>query len=176
MRFSLTLGFCTAIGMLAVQTVPATAADPARAQAIITATPGNTVFGMLNLEQGEGGVRISGLVRGFSASTRHGFHVLETKDCKLEDARNPGVHFNPAGRNHGDPSRSNHHAGDLPNVDADAQGNAVIDITIMGVTLAAGETSLLNHAIGFTQRSDDYTTQPSGGSGPRIACGVIKPI
>lgn len=162
--------------LLAFNANPVNAASPARAQAVVTATPGNTTFGILTLEESANGLRISGMIRGFSPSTRHGFHVLETGECKPEEARTAGVHFNPGKRQHGDPSKSNHHAGDLPNVDADAQGNAMIDITIKGVTLGTDATSLINRAIIFSQRSDDYTTQPSGGSGPRIACGVIKPV
>ena len=76
---------------------------------------------------------------------------------------------------HGDPSSSPKHLGDLPNIDSDAQGRATVNATIEGATLRdSGPHDLVGKAVIVHAKRDDYMTQPSGDSGDRIACGVIR--
>ena len=45
----------------------------------------------------------------------------------------------------------------------------------MGVSLQTGQSNdVFGKAVVLHQKPDDYATQPSGNSGPRIACGVIS--
>ena len=75
----------------------------------------------------------------------------------------------------GGPSSTNRHLGDIPNVEANAEGNATVSATIGGATLRdGGPNDLVGKAVIVHAKRDDYTTQPSGDSGDRIACGVVK--
>ena len=103
----------------------------------------------------------------------HGFHVHETGDCSALDASSAGAHYNPAGAAHGDPASVTHHAGDIPNVQADESGRARVDARVQGVSLG-GANDIIGRALIVHADPDDYTTQPSGNSGARIACGVIE--
>jgi Cu-Zn family superoxide dismutase len=62
---------------------------------------------------------VSGLTPGL-----HGFHIHEKGDCSAPDGTSAGGHFNPTGKPHGSPEHAQHHAGDLMQLVADANGNA----------------------------------------------------
>jgi Cu-Zn family superoxide dismutase len=68
------------------------------------------------------------------------------------------------------------HLGDLPNVTADAQGDVGMQLSLdqlpaqlMPEIFDADGTAIVVHAA-----ADDYRTDPSGNSGGRIACGVLR--
>jgi Cu-Zn family superoxide dismutase len=111
-------------------------------------------------------------VRGLAPGSEHGFHIHDKGDCSAADASSAGGHFNPGAAQHGAGSGV-HHAGDIPNIKADARGVAHVDAKVAGVTLAAGATSVAGRSLVVHRDADDYTTQPAGNSGPRVACGVI---
>jgi superoxide dismutase, Cu-Zn family len=135
---------------------------------------GSSVTGSLSLQQQDGGVRITGEVRGLAPASAHGFHVHEKGDCSAADASSAGPHFNPMGAPHGNMAAGPHHAGDMPNIMADQRGVARVDVLVPGATLAAGPGSITGRAIVVHRDPDDYATQPAGNAGPRVACGVIK--
>lgn len=158
---------------------PAAAQTPAppvtTAVANLAATQGNNASGTLTLTPDKGGVRVTGTVRGLTADKEFGFHVHEKGDCSAPDASSAGSHFNPAAQEHGDPRGTAHHLGDMPNIKAEAEGTANVDLTIDGAALGSGgQNDVLDKAIVVHAMPDDYKTQPSGNSGGRIACGVIK--
>lgn len=68
-----------------------------------------------------------------------------------------------------------HHGGDMPNIKADAQGNASIDGPVASnVNLGkADQSDIAGHAVIVHADPDDYKTQPTGNAGGRLACGVI---
>lgn len=137
-------------------------------------TQGNTVSGTLALAQSAQGVRITGAVQGLKPDAAFGFHVHEKGDCSAADASSAGGHFNPTQQQHGDPSGAAHHAGDMVNIQSNAEGIAQVDTTAAGTTLRGdAATEVLGKAIVVHESPDDYATQPSGNSGKRIACGVI---
>lgn len=141
----------------------------------LAATAGNQAAGSLDLTAAGDGVKIAGSITGLKADTEHGFHIHEKGDCSAPDASSAGEHFNPTSQPHGDPNGAEHHAGDIPNVRADAQGTAQVDATVSGVTLHdGGANDIVGKAIIVHEKADDYKTQPSGNSGDRIACGVIE--
>ena len=135
---------------------------------------GSSVTGNLRLSDSSAGLRITGEVRGLAPGSEHGFHIHDKGDCSAPDASSAGGHFNPAAAAHGRAgSGAPHHAGDLPNIKADAKGVAMVDQTVAGVTLAAGATGAGGRAVVVHRDPDDYTSQPAGNAGPRVACGVI---
>ncbi|RYZ10424.1 MAG: superoxide dismutase family protein [Comamonadaceae bacterium] len=119
------------------------------------------------------GVRATGDVRGLTPGTEHGFHIHEKGDCG-RDGEAAGGHFNPAGTPHGMFGAPGSHAGELPSLVADASGAARFDVELHTVSLGTGAANdILGKALVVHRDRDDYTTQPSGNSGPRITCAVI---
>jgi Cu-Zn family superoxide dismutase len=135
---------------------------------------GSTVSGSLQLRDSTAGLRITGEVRGLAPDSGHGFHIHDKGDCSAADGASAGGHFNPTGAPHGRAgSGAAHHAGDMPNIKADAKGVAKVDQTVAGVVLAAGANGAAGRSLVVHRDPDDYTSQPAGNSGPRVACGVV---
>lgn len=103
----------------------------------------------------------------------HGFHVHENGDCSAADASSAGGHFNPTNAPHGGPRDSSRHVGDFGNLTAGPNGEIHEQLTLRGVRVRAGTTSIVGRALVLHAKRDDLTTQPSGDAGARIACGVI---
>ncbi len=107
----------------------------------------------------------------------HGFHVHEGGDCSALDASGAKGHFNPAGMPHGHHHRMHYtqrHAGDLPNLVADASGQAYYRAEVTGLRVDGSALGLIGRSVIVHADADDYQSQPAGNSGRRIACGVIK--
>lgn len=157
---------------------PATApAARTTAKVSLTSAAGSAVKGDLTLTNEGVAVSIRGEITGLAPGKEHGFHVHEVGQCSLPDFTSAGEHFNPTKASHGDPKSSEHHLGDIPNVKADENGRATVDVSVKGITLEDKDGSpneILGKALVVHAMPDDYKTQPSGGSGARIACGVIS--
>ena len=145
-------------------------APPAYVATTLQPTTGNTATGTVWFIADGADVRIRGRVSGLKPNQEHGLHVHEKGDCSSGDGMSAGGHFNPAGKPHGPPG-GEHHAGDLPALKADASGSAAVDARVGG--LAGGPNDYAGKALVVHLNPDDYTTQPTGNSGARIACGVI---
>lgn len=143
------------------------------ADAVFVARSGGTVAGTITLRETARGLRLRGEIRGLKPNGEHGFHIHEKGDCSAPDAMSAGGHFNPDGLAHGRPSQGPHHAGDLLNLRANANGIARVDQRIEGVTLTAGPRSVAGRSLVVHRDPDDYASQPAGNSGPRIGCAVI---
>ncbi len=119
------------------------------------------------------GVRVAGEVRGLPPGTEHGFHIHEKGDCG-DNGNASGGHFNPAGGVHGKFGAPGSHAGELPSLVADASGVARFGAEVHSISLAEGTANnVVGRALVVHRDRDDYTSQPAGNSGPRIACAVI---
>ncbi|GGM18218.1 superoxide dismutase family protein [Deinococcus aerophilus] len=108
----------------------------------------------------------------------HGLHLHAVGACTPTFAT-AGGHFNPSSRPHGYLNRDGHHAGDLPNLRVDADGNATLQVRTSQVTLSEGAHSLFDAdgaALVLHTGPDDYLTDPAGASGDRIACGVLTRV
>ena len=136
-------------------------------------TAGSQVQGTARFTERAGGVRVAGEVRGLRPHTEHGFHVHEKGDCSAPDATSAGGHFNPAGAPHGRPGAGPHHAGDLPNLRADANGVARFDFVAPALSISGIGNSVVGRGLVVHRDPDDYRSQPAGESGPRVACAVI---
>lgn len=131
--------------------------------------------GTVTLKDGNAGVLMrieaSGLTPGW-----HGLHLHEKGDCSdaAEGFKVSGKHEGHGnGALHGLLNPAGPEAGDLPNLHADADGTAHAEIFVAGlkiVDLTDGDgTAILIHA-----GEDDHQSQPIGGAGDRVACGVIE--
>lgn len=135
---------------------------------------GSQVSGKLMLMPMGDGVHITGDIGGLAPNSTHGFHIHEKGDCSAADASSAGGHFNPAGDAHGRASAPHHHLGDNDNLVADANGIARVNAHFAGAVLGGGGADdVVGKAVVVHADADDYTSQPSGNAGARIACGVI---
>jgi len=147
-----------------------------RADAVLEAPKGSMLWGSVSFVEVDRGLLIRADVRGLPPGGVFGFHVHEKGDCSSADFTSAGGHFNPGGKPHAHPTRPERHAGDLPNLTADAEGNAVYVFETKLLTVTKGPNSVVGRAVVIHARPDDYTSQPAGNSGPRIACGLIRQV
>ena len=110
---------------------------------------------------------ISGLPRtdGTAHGRIFGFHIHEGTDCGSGMGNPFGdtmSHYNPDGAAHPD------HAGDLPPL----FGNNGTALSVF-LTDRFSLPEIIGRTIVIHDHPDDFTTQPSGNSGTKIACGVI---
>lgn len=95
-----------------------------------------------------------------------GFHIHSGSGCggsmdgPFSDAM---AHYNPGGCAHP------YHAGDLPPL----FGNSGYALSVF-LTDRFSVSEVIGRTVIIHDRPDDFTTQPSGNSGTKIACGVIE--
>ena len=158
--------------MLAGGCATSMSASAPTARASLAPTTGNQANGAVTFEPRGDKIRVVAKVGGLTPGA-HGFHIHEKGDCSAADGTSAGGHFNPGGQPHGDPAGPAHHAGDMPALVADANGNATLDAVLDGVTIGSGPGDIVGRAVVVHKDPDDFRTQPAGNSGARIACGVI---
>lgn len=163
----------------ACQTTPE---EPLRATAQLKPTKGSKMFGEVSFEQVGDKVRMQVVVQGLKPGGEYGFHIHEVGDCRAHDAMSTKGHFNPFSKPHGYWGDAERHAGDLPSIlvphgdkkRPNKAGRAKLDVTLDQITLKPGPGNIIGRGIIVHAQPDDYTTQPTGNAGARIACGVIQ--
>jgi len=159
-----------AIGIAFCGSAP-TWAQQTSATAVLKPTAGNTATGTVTFTQKGDKVAVVAAITGLSPGP-HGFHIHEKGDCSAADGMSAGGHFNPSGKPHGDPATAEHHAGDMPQLVADAGGKATLNAELSPMAIG-GAGDIVGKAVIVHKDADDYKTQPTGNSGARVACGVI---
>lgn len=132
------------------------------------------IKGLMQLYQLPQGVLIVVEVMGLPSSKDscksgiHGLHIHDGTRCTGNEAdpfANAGTHYNPKMCAHP------HHAGDLPPL-LENQGYAM--------SVFYTERFRVNEVLGKTvivhDKADDFTSQPAGDSGNKIACGEIRAL
>lgn len=131
---------------------------------------------------GEAGSRVNGIVRFYrymegtmvvaqirglpeSESGFYGFHIHEGDSCCGADFAETGGHYNPGLSLH--PK----HAGDLPPL-LGCNGMAFLAV----FTERFCPRDVIGRTVVIHSHPDDFRSQPSGDSGQKIACGVIRKL
>lgn len=164
--------------------------DPAGPVEVTLQDAAGQQVGTAIFEEAENGVRVLAELQNLPPG-EHGIHVHGVGICDpagAEPFASAGEHFNPVDAPHGAPPTEDElaapadehvaHAGDLGNVTIGDDGTGTLDIVSNRFTLGEGPTTLAGQygtALVVHENPDDLTTQPSGDSGPRLACGVIFP-
>ena len=151
----------------------ATQIDGPSANARLIPTKGNTTTGVVTFKTIGSKVLVTAEIQGLKPNAEHGFHVHEKGDCSSGDGMSTGGHFNPSGKAHGAHGSSAHHAGDLPSLLADMNGNAKLTFETSAITVDSGAADIVGRGLIVHRDPDDYKTQPTGNAGPRLACAII---
>lgn len=151
---------------------PVESATPVSSASAELLNASGEMVGTATITDPDGILVLSISVNGIPAGM-HGAHIHETGECTPPGFESAGGHWNPDNMNHGTESEPpNPHAGDLPNIVIDANGEGSLETTA-GSTFArlmdADGAALVIHA-----DPDDYTSQPAGNAGARIVCGVFQ--
>jgi len=109
-------------------------------------------------------------------------HIHATGTCDDHDHgfTDSGGHLNPEGNEHGLLNPDGPGAGDLPNFRVDEFGNAWAEffthLASLDGSVGARMLDESGAAIVIHENPDDHMSQPIGGAGARIACGVIEAV
>ena len=136
--------------------------------------------GSAMLTEGPNGVAIfldlNGLPPGPKAIHIHTVGTCEDPEAGFVASKG---HLNPDGKEHGLMNPKGPDAGDLPNLVVLDDGSVQVEMFTPLASLggAEGRATMLDEdgaALVIHINRDDHITQPIGGAGPRIACGVVK--
>ncbi len=171
----ITAGVIAVIGCGKNKTTPVAAMSATgRATAAVVNASGRQL-GVLTVANGTGGITVTGTLRGLTPGD-HGIHIHTIGMCDGPAFTTAGGHWNPTTKMHGSQNPQGQHFGDMMNITAGADSTAKVQLTTKGGSLHG--TDMLMDADGAAivvhATADDYKTDPSGNSGARVACGVIK--
>jgi Cu-Zn family superoxide dismutase len=158
--------------------LPSLAATPA-VEVEIKGAAGQAV-GVARLTEGPRGLLLRLEVRNLLPGW-HGLHFHETGDCSSPDFKSAGAHLHGAETSvHGLLNPAANESGDLPNLfvanDGTGQAEVFSPWTSLGPQAARQALGDANGAaIVIHAAADDHQSQPIGGAGARLACGVIPP-
>ncbi|MEO1987180.1 MAG: superoxide dismutase family protein [Martelella sp.] len=140
---------------------------------------GEGISGTVAMEETASGVVLVEVTAKGLPEGEHGFHVHQVGKCDPDTAFKSAESHLARGLDHGIETAGGPHPGDMPNLHAQSDGVAHAEFFLRGFTLGTtGNQRILDDdgsAVIIHSGSDDYSTQPSGGSGDRIACAVLEP-
>jgi Cu-Zn family superoxide dismutase len=114
--------------------------------------------------------KLSGLKPG-----SHAIHIHEKSDCSAADGSSAGGHWNPTFKKHGKWGVGEYHKGDIGNFTADEKGNGTISLSTDEWCIGCGDATkdILGKGLIVHDGTDDFTSQPAGNAGARVACSAI---
>ncbi len=106
----------------------------------------------------------------------HAVHIHEKGDCSAADGTSTGGHWNPAKDDHGKWGADHFHMGDIGNLTAGQDGNAMLTFTTDKWCLGCTDPSknIIGKGLIIHAAADDFHTQPTGNAGGRVGCVEIK--
>lgn len=137
------------------------------AMACVNGQPGSKLTGVVRFFRHSRGTLVVADIKGLPASETnfYGFHIHEGESCCGEDFADTGGHFNPCGKEHPN------HAGDLPPL-LGCNGRAYMAVATGRFT----PEEVVGRTVVIHGHPDDFHSQPSGDSGMKIGCGVIRKV
>ncbi|MCQ0970917.1 superoxide dismutase family protein [Paracoccus sp. TK19116] len=134
--------------------------------------PEGESFGTVTVAPTPSGVMLATITLEGVPEGIHGIHFHETGTCTTPDFESAGGHI-AGDHEHGVMAEGGAHPGDMPNVHVPADGALTVEYFVHGLTadmLSDDDgAAVILHA-----QPDDYSGQPSGNAGPRLACGTVS--
>ena len=130
------------------------------------------INGVVTFREVKNGVLVTAKVNGLPQSSDSctgrffGFHIHEGSSCSgtiSDEFANAKTHLNPTNCPHP------FHMGDLPPL---IENNGYAHMTVLINKFKIKD--ILGKVVSIHDSADDFTTQPSGNSGSKIACGIIE--
>ena len=136
---------------------------------------GSNVSGTISFVQGEKEVKMNVNLKGLTEGV-HAIHLHQNGDCSSDDAKSAGEHSDPTSEDHGEWGDDMHHSGDIGNLEVDAAGNASLEFSTDKWCIGCDDETrnIVGKGVIVHATADDFTSQPSGAAGARVACGVIE--
>lgn len=149
------------------------ATSTGHAVAAVHPRSGSSVSGTADFTQNGIQVKLVIELSGLPPGT-HAVHIHENGDCRAADASSAGAHWNPGGAPHGKLDGAPSHLGDIGNLEASNKSGS-LTFTTDKWTIGTGQTNdVVGKAVVVHANKDDFTSQPAGNAGGRVACGVIE--
>lgn len=132
--------------------------------------------GTVSFTQKAGEVELDMNVYNLNPNSTHAAHIHETGDCSAADGSSAGGHWNPLAKDHGKWGDSDHHAGDIGNLNTNQDGTARLVMKTDKWCVGCDDPSknVIGKAIIIHAKADDFKTQPTGNAGGRVGCVEIK--
>lgn len=147
--------------------------DADYAVAVMRPTKGNKTRGTVTFRVTKKGVQINANINGLTPNQKHAIHIHEFGDIRATDGTGTGGHYNPEGHDHSLPEKGDkRHAGDLGNLQADAEGKAKYKLVVDNITINGHKNPIAGRGVIIHEKADDGG-QPTGNAGPRISQGTI---
>lgn len=149
-------------------------ADSKKVSLTLESKSNSKVTGTATFIEKNGSVTFTANISGLNPGV-HAIHIHEKSDCSAADATSAGGHWNPTFKKHGKWGVGEYHKGDIGNFTADANGNGTITLKTDEWCIGCGDASkdILGKGLIVHQGADDFTTQPTGNAGARLACSAI---
>ncbi len=164
------------VAMVVLAAPGAALAKGPKAGAALESRSGSTVTGKVTFTQHGNKVAMKVVVNGLTPGN-HAIHLHDKGDCSAADAMSAGGHWNPSAEDHGKWAHAPFHHGDIGNLVANAKGKAELNMKSELWTLGDGKSSdVVGRSVIVHAKEDDFTTQPTGNAGGRVACGVIQKL
>lgn len=160
-----------AAALLATGALAQEKAAPTARAALVGA--GGEALGEATLTQGPAGVLIHLRVEGLTPGV-HGLHLHAVGACNHEGGFDSATgHVGKTEGGHGLLNMDGPEPGDLPNLFVAEDGIGEMEayttmVTVEGLLDADGSSFIIHES------ADDHLSQPIGGAGGRVACGVIE--
>ena len=134
----------------------------------------STVSGTANFVGKNGTVTMVANLSGLTPG-EHAIHIHEKADCSAADGSSAGGHWNPTFKKHGKWGSAEHHKGDIGNFIADANGNATVKFSTNEWCIGCEDETknIVGKGLIVHKGTDDFTSQPAGNAGARVACSAI---
>lgn len=145
------------------------------AVAQMEAKSGSSVSGTITFTSVEDGVHLMVDLQGVPPG-KHAIHLHEFGDCSAPDGTSAGGHWNPTSEAHGHINETDEfHFGDIGNLDVGEDSTVTYETTIEIWNIGEDESAnIVGKSVIVHAGEDDFTSQPTGNAGGRIACGVIQ--
>lgn len=148
---------------------------PKTVSVVMEAKSGSTAEGEAYFTEENGMVKLEAKFSGLKPGT-HAIHIHEKADCSSEDGKSSGGHWNPTHEKHGKwGDADGYHKGDIGNFEVGDDGSGRITMQTDEWCIGCGDENkdIVGKAVIIHEGTDDFTTQPTGDAGGRVACGGI---